>query len=75
MWKHLGQKSFPLTEEQYNDQLQAVAELLTEWGCVRQAVDGIKRCRKGPGVSTQGARAVMIKLDLAIEGNRSAEFL
>ena len=32
MWKYLEQKSFPLTEEQYNQQLDAVAELLTEWG-------------------------------------------
>jgi hypothetical protein len=32
MWKHVGQKSFPLTETAYVEQLDAVAELLTEWG-------------------------------------------
>ena len=36
MWKFLGQKSFPLSEQQYMDQLEAVAELLTEWGCADQ---------------------------------------
>ena len=32
MWKFVGQKSFPMTEAQYVEQLDAVAELLTEWG-------------------------------------------
>ena len=37
MWKHVGQKSFPLTETAYVEQLDAVAELLTEWGAHRSA--------------------------------------
>lgn len=31
MWKFLEQKSFPLTEEEYDMQLQAVAEYITMW--------------------------------------------
>lgn len=37
MWRHVGQRSCPLTEEQYAEQLQAVAELVTEWGCADEA--------------------------------------
>jgi len=32
MWKFLEQKSFPLSEEEYYEQLDAVASLVTEWG-------------------------------------------
>lgn len=34
MWKYLEQASFPLTEDEYMQQLDAVAEYLTEWGVV-----------------------------------------
>ncbi len=33
MWRFLEQKSFPLTPTEYMQQLDAVAEYLTEWGC------------------------------------------
>mmetsp|Transcript_52666 Transcript_52666/g.105511 ORF Transcript_52666/g.105511 Transcript_52666/m.105511 type:complete len:162 (-) Transcript_52666:175-660(-) len=32
MWKHLWEQSFPLTEEEYDAQLDAVAWYITEWG-------------------------------------------
>jgi hypothetical protein len=32
MWKFLEQRSFPLTETEYMQQLDAVAEYLTDWG-------------------------------------------
>ena len=32
MWKHVEQQSFHMSEGEYSDQLQAVAELITEWG-------------------------------------------
>jgi hypothetical protein len=32
MWKFLEQQSFHMTPEQYMLQLDAVAELLTDWG-------------------------------------------
>jgi hypothetical protein len=31
MWKHLEQASFPLSEEEYLDKLDAVAYCLTAW--------------------------------------------
>ena len=34
MWRFLEQQSFPLTEEEYLLQLDAVAEYITEWGAV-----------------------------------------
>ena len=37
MWRFVGQRSCPLTEEAYAEQLGAVAELLTEWGVAEEA--------------------------------------
>ena len=31
MWFHLGQKSFPMSKEQFEQQLEAVAYILTDW--------------------------------------------
>ena len=42
MWKFLGQKSFPLSEAEYVEQTDAVAELLSEWGSGTWCA---KRCR------------------------------
>lgn len=36
MWRFLEQKSFPLSEQEYMQQLDAVAEYLTEWGVVEK---------------------------------------
>jgi hypothetical protein len=44
MWKFLGQKSFPMSERQYMEQLDAVAELVTEWGCADQVRERAVRC-------------------------------
>jgi hypothetical protein len=38
MWKFLEQKSFPLTEAEYDEQLDAVAEYLNAWGMVDRQV-------------------------------------
>ena len=62
MWKHLEQASFPLTEGQYQEQLDAVAEYLTGWGVastVRTAIMSAKQ--RGPGYTGGGgARAVRV---------------
>lgn len=60
MWKYLEQRSFPLTESQYMEQLNAVAECLTEWGAASAVRSGIDRAHiKGPGYTGGGgARAV-----------------
>ena len=67
MWKFLGQKSFPLTEAQYMEQLDAVAELLTEWGVQDDVRAAIPACTKFPKLDTTGANAVMIPLSVDVE--------
>jgi len=62
MWKFVGQKSFPLSEEAYVEQLDAVAELLTEWGVVDEACAGIASAAKQPKVDTVGVRATVLRL-------------
>ncbi|UPR02858.1 hypothetical protein HOP50_11g61850 [Chloropicon primus] len=64
MWKYLGQRSFPMTEERYDEQLGAVAELISEWGCADQIRKEIIECEKNPILDTTGANAVMIALDV-----------
>ena len=66
MWKFVGQKSFPLSAEAYDEQLDAVAELLSEWGVVDEAVDGIAAATVQPKVDTVGATAVMIPLSVDV---------
>ena len=64
MWKFLGQRSFPMSEENYDEQLSAVAELISEWGCSDQVRKEIPECPKNPVLDTTGANAVMIALDV-----------
>ncbi|KAK9815109.1 hypothetical protein WJX73_007792 [Symbiochloris irregularis] len=65
MWKYLEQRSFPMTESEYMDQLNAVAHCLTEWGTASAVRSGIDRAPlKGPGYTGGGgARAISIPLE------------
>lgn len=75
MWKFLEQQSFPLTEEEYLLQLDAVAEYITEWGVVDTVKNGIQRAPKPPGYTGGGnAKCVSIPLDVDLSGTRSAEW-
>ena len=67
MWKHVGQKSFPLTETAYVEQLDAVAELLTEWGAQDVVRQKIPQSTKFPKLDTTGANAVMIPLEIEVD--------
>ena len=62
MWKHLEQRSFALTEQQYQEQLDAVAELLQLWGVSDTVRAGIAAASpRGPGYTAGGsAKAVSI---------------
>ena len=60
-------KSFPLNEAQYVEQLDAVAELLTEWGCADEARQKINASTKFPKMDTTGANAVMIPLSVEVD--------
>eukprot|EP00854_Cymbomonas_tetramitiformis_P003462 gene3462-4348_t len=64
MWKFLGQKSFPMSERKYMEQLDAVAELLTEWGVADQVRKDLLKTNKRPVVDTTGGNAVSIPLDV-----------
>ena len=64
MWKFLGQKSFPLSEAEYVEQTDAVAELLSEWGVGDVVRESLPRHPKTPKMDTTGANAVMIPLGL-----------
>ena len=64
MWRFQGQRSFPVSAAKYAEQLDAVAELLTEWGVVGEAVAGIRTDTKKPSVDTVGANSVTIPLSV-----------
>jgi hypothetical protein len=71
MWFHLGQKSFPMSKEQFEQQLEAVAYILTDWRVQDQVRDGIKNTRKRPVMDTTGANAVVIPLNLPPDADTS----
>ena len=60
MWKFLEQQSFHLSESEYAQQLDAVAEYLTLWRVAPNVRAGIKSATpRGPGYTGGGgARAV-----------------
>jgi Domain of unknown function (DUF3067) len=63
MWAHLEQKSFPMTEEEYQMQLDAVAGLCAEWGMSDVVRNGIKSAKRHPGNPNGGGpRPVQIVL-------------
>ncbi|XRB24926.1 DUF3067 domain-containing protein [Pseudoscourfieldia marina] len=68
MWKFLEQKSFPLTEDQYDEQLAAVADLVTEWGCAEHLREEIAKTNKRPVIGhTVGGGAKCVSIPLPIE--------
>eukprot|EP01025_Chloroclados_australasicus_P019170 TRINITY_DN20342_c0_g1_i1.p2 TRINITY_DN20342_c0_g1~~TRINITY_DN20342_c0_g1_i1.p2 ORF type:complete len:188 (+),score=13.22 TRINITY_DN20342_c0_g1_i1:28-591(+) len=75
MWKYLGQKSFHLTEEQYEIQLDAVAEYLNMWGVAEVVRQGITSAsNRGPGY-TGGRAAKAVSIPLGVDlGERSSEW-
>lgn len=77
MWKFLEQKSFPLTEEEYMMQLDAVAEYITDWGVVETVKQGISSAhKKGPGMTGgRAAKCIAIPLDVDLSAARRGEFL
>ncbi|KXZ46229.1 hypothetical protein GPECTOR_46g298 [Gonium pectorale] len=75
MWKFLEQRSFPLTETEYMQQLDAVAEYLTDWGVADTVRQAIMQTRKPPGYTVGGgARCVSIPLAVDLSGSRSSEW-
>ncbi|MDJ0619374.1 MAG: DUF3067 family protein [Calothrix sp. MO_192.B10] len=68
MWKYLEQASFPLTEAEYQEHLDTVANYLHAMGSVEKVQTFIQKTRERPRLG----KAVSIPLDL---GDRASEWL
>ncbi|BAW97131.1 hypothetical protein NIES970_20770 [[Synechococcus] sp. NIES-970] len=68
MWKYLEQVSFPLSEAQYEEHLQAIATYLNEWGVSQQVQTYLEETSERPRVG----KAISIRLEL---GERASEWL
>jgi hypothetical protein len=68
MWKYLEQASFPLSELEYLEHLNAVANYLNAWHCTSQVIDFIQKTRERPRLG----KAVSIPLNL---GERASEWI
>ncbi|TFI55808.1 DUF3067 family protein [Mastigocladus laminosus UU774] len=68
MWKYLEQASFPLSEAEYQEHLESIANYLNYLGGTVQVQEFIQETRERPRLG----KAVSIPLDL---GERSTEWL
>ncbi|MEM7771681.1 MAG: DUF3067 family protein [Cyanobacteria bacterium P01_E01_bin.6] len=67
MWRFLEQASFPMSEEEYLEQLSTIAEYINAWGCVEQVTDFIEQTTERPRLG----KAVSIPVEL---GSRASEW-
>lgn len=68
MWRYLEQVSFPMTETEYIEHLNAIAAYLEAWGGVEQVQTFIRYTRERPRLG----KAVSIPLEL---GERASEWI
>ena len=68
MWKYLEQASFPLSESQYIENLNAIANYINGWNGVEQFQSYIEQTKERPRLG----KAVSIQLDL---GERGSEWI
>ncbi len=68
MWKYLEQASFPLSEEEYFEHLNAIANYITAWGSEQQIINYLETTTERPRLG----KAVSIPLDL---GEKSSEWI
>ncbi len=68
MWRYLEQASFPLSEIEYLEHLNAVANYLEAWGSASQVEEYILKTKERPRLG----KAVNIPLDL---GERTSEWI
>lgn len=68
MWRYLEQASFPMTSQEYQDHLEAVATYLTGWGAFQQVMEAIQSTRERPRLG----KAVSIPIEL---GARASEWI
>jgi len=65
MWKYYGQQSFPLSEQEYLEHLQYLAELCIRWDRVEHLKEEISKQRKRP--NAYFGYAVALPLNLPAE--------
>lgn len=68
MWKYAEQASFPLSEAEFLEHLNAIALRLTEWGAWEQVTTFIAQTKERPRLG----KAINIPLDL---GKRASEWI
>ena len=68
MWKYLEQVSFPLSEQEYLEHLNAIASYIEAWGANEQVREYIASTRQRPRLG----KAVSIPIDL---GDRASEWI
>ncbi|NJM76578.1 MAG: DUF3067 family protein [Acaryochloridaceae cyanobacterium RU_4_10] len=68
MWRYLEQASFPMTPQEYQEHLEAVATYLQGWGAFEQVVNYIQSTKENPRLG----KTVSIPLEL---GGRASEWM
>lgn len=68
MWKYLEQASFPLSPQEYAENLNAIANYLNAWDGADQLQSFIQKTKERPRLG----KAVSLQLDL---GERSSEWI
>lgn len=68
MWKYLEQQSFPLSEAEYLEHLDTVANYIQGWGGASQVQQFINKTRERPRLG----KVVSIPIEL---GERSSEWM
>lgn len=68
MWKYLEQASFPLSPQEYAENLNAIANYLNAWNGAEQLQSFIQKTKEKPRLG----KAVSLQLDL---GERSSEWI
>ncbi len=68
MWKYLEQASFPLSPQEYLENLNAIALYLNAWNGVNQLQSYLEKTRERPRLG----KAVSIQINL---GERSSEWI
>ncbi len=68
MWKYLEQASFPMTEQEYFEHLNAIANYRTAWGSQEQIINYVQTTKERPRLG----KAVSIPIDL---GEKTSEWI
>lgn len=68
MWKYLEQASFPLSEQEYFEHLNAIVNYLNAWGTELQVLEYIENTKERPRVG----KVISIPLEL---GERASEWI